>query len=38
MKLKYTLAKVEIGGHGGEGVKKCHNFVDVIYGWPLSCQ
>ena len=23
-------------GQGGEGVKKCKIFADVIYGWPLS--
>ena len=28
------LARVDMGRGGG--VKKCQNFVDVFYEWPLS--
>jgi len=36
-KGEWGLAKVDICGqlHMGDGVRKCLNFVDVFYGWPL---
>jgi len=27
---------VGIGGHRGDEVNECQNFVDVVYGWPLN--